>query len=68
MDSKEFLTTYLNDFSNLVKPDKDIVHNLVEVADLLKDVHADGKKILIKPKKKPKIKAAQIYIFFLTKK
>ena len=47
MDSKEFLISYLNDFSNLVKPDKNIVHKLVEVANLLKDVHADGKKILI---------------------
>ena len=47
MDPKEFLSSYLNDFSNLVKPDKDIVHKLVEVADLLKDIHADGKKILI---------------------
>ena len=47
MNPKEFLTSYLDDFSNLVKPDKDIVHKLVEVTDLLKDVHADGKKTLI---------------------
>ena len=47
MDPKEFLTAYFNDFSNLVKPDKDIIHKLVEVADLLKDIHADGKKIMI---------------------
>ena len=47
MNPKEFLTSYLDDFSNLVKPDKNIVHKLVEVADLLKDIHADGKKILI---------------------
>ena len=47
MDSKEFLTSYLNDFSNLVKPNKDVVHKLVKVADLLKDVKAEGKKILI---------------------
>ena len=47
MDPKEFLSSYLNDFSNLVKPDKDIVHKLVEVAELLKDVHADRKKTLI---------------------
>ena len=47
MDPKAFLTSYLNDFSNLVKPDKNIVHKLIEVADLLKDIHADGKKILI---------------------
>ena len=47
MDSKEFLRSYLNDFSNLVKPNKDVVHKLVKVADLLKDVKAEGKKILI---------------------
>jgi len=47
MDPKEFLTSYLNDFSNLVKPDKNIVHKLVEVANLLKDIHANGKKTLI---------------------
>ena len=47
MDPKEFLTSYLNDFSNLVKPNKDIVHKLVKVTDLLKDVQAEGKKILV---------------------
>jgi D-sedoheptulose 7-phosphate isomerase len=47
MDPKSFLTSYLNDFSKLVKPDKNIVHKLVEIANLLKDIHADGKKILI---------------------
>ena len=47
MDPKSFLTSYLNDFSNLVKPDKNIVHKLVEVANLLKDIHANGKKTLI---------------------
>ena len=47
MDSKEFLKSYLDDFSNLVKPNKDVVHKLVKVAGLLKDVQAEGKKILI---------------------
>ena len=47
MDQKEFLISYLNDFSNLVKPDKDIVDHLVEVAQLLKAVHRNGKKTLI---------------------
>ena len=47
MDSKEFLTSYLNDFSDLVKPDEDIIHQLAKVADLLKDVQAEGKKIII---------------------
>ena len=47
MDSKEFLKSYLNDFSNLVKPNKVVVHNLVEIADLLKSTYDQGKKALI---------------------
>jgi len=47
MDSKEFLTTYLNDFSDLVKPDENIVDLLGKVTKLLENVHNDGKKILI---------------------
>ena len=47
MDQKDFLTSYLNDISNLVKPEKDIVAQLVEVARLLNDVHLKGKKALI---------------------
>jgi len=47
MDPKEFLTSYLDDFSNLVKPDKDLVHKLVEVADLIKVINAKGNKVLI---------------------
>ena len=47
MDPKEFLTSYLNDFSNLVKPNKDIIQKLVEVADLLKSTHDQGEKTLI---------------------
>ena len=47
MSSKEFLKSYLNDFSNLVKPDEKIVQKLAEVADLLKMVHNSGNKTLI---------------------
>ena len=47
MDPKEFLKSYLNDFSNLVKPNKVVVHKLVEVADLLKSTYDQGKKALI---------------------
>ena len=47
MDPKEFLTSYFNDFSNLVKPDKDLIHKLVEVADFLKSTHDQGQKTLI---------------------
>ena len=47
MDSKEFLTSYLNDFSDLIKLNRNIVDQLVEVSDLLKNVNAEGKKTLI---------------------
>ena len=47
MDSKEFLTSYFNDFSDLVKPDKRIIDQLEKVAHLLKVVHNDGKKTII---------------------
>ena len=42
MDTKDFLTSYLNDFSDLVKPDEDVVDQLVEITQLLKAVHSDG--------------------------
>jgi D-sedoheptulose 7-phosphate isomerase len=46
-DPNKFLITYLNDFSELVKPDKKIVKKLVKVAKLMQSVHSSGKKILI---------------------
>jgi len=47
MDPKEFFASYLNDFSDLVKPDKKTINHLLKVADLLKDVHRQNKKVLI---------------------
>ena len=47
MDKKEFFTSYLNDFSDLIKPELNIVDELEKVANLLKAVHRDGKKALI---------------------
>ena len=47
MDSKEFLISYLNDFSDLVKSDKNIVDQLEKVAVILKAVHANGNKTII---------------------
>ena len=47
MDSNSFLKSYLNDFSDLVKPDKGIVNQLVKVADLIKTIYSDGNKTLI---------------------
>tara|TARA_B100000315_G_scaffold249265_1_gene280213 strand:+ start:128 stop:709 length:582 start_codon:yes stop_codon:yes gene_type:complete len=47
MDPKSFLTAYLDDFSELVKPDEKIIKKLIEVASLLEEIHKSGKKILI---------------------
>ena len=47
MKPKKFLASYLEDFSDLVKSNEETVEKLAEVADLLKNVHSDGKKTLI---------------------
>ena len=47
MDSQQSLTAYLDDFSHLVKPEKETIQKLVEVADLLRAVQTDDKKTLI---------------------
>ncbi len=47
MEPKKFLTFYLEDFSDLVKPNEETVEKLAEVADLLKNVNSVGKKTLI---------------------
>ena len=47
MNKKEFFTSYLNDFSDLVKPDEKIIDQLGKVADLIKEINAKGNKVLI---------------------
>jgi len=47
MNKQKFLTTYLNDFSDLVKTDQNTIGQLVKVADLLKAVHSGRNKTLI---------------------
>ena len=47
MIPKNFLTSYLNDFSDLVKPDESIVEQLEKVASLLSEVSKSNKKTLI---------------------
>ena len=44
---KEFLASYLDDFSDLVKPDEKIIDQLEKVADLIKVINAKGNKVLI---------------------
>ncbi len=47
MNKKEFFNSYLNDFSDLVKPDDKIIDQLGKVADLIKVINAKGNKVLI---------------------
>jgi len=47
MNSKEFLTLYLKDFSELVKPDEKIIDQLEKMADLIKAINSKGNKVLI---------------------
>ena len=47
MEPKKFLVSYLEDFSDLIKPNEETVEKLAEVADLLKNVNSAGKKTLI---------------------
>jgi len=47
INPKEFLTSYLNDFSDLVKPDEKIIDQLGKIADLIKVISAKGNKVLI---------------------
>jgi D-sedoheptulose 7-phosphate isomerase len=47
ISSKEFLNSYLNDFSEKVKPDEKIINQLENVAELIKTTCNYGNKILI---------------------
>ena len=47
INPKDFLTSYLDDFSDLVKPDEKIIDQLGKVADLIKIINAKGNKVLI---------------------
>ncbi len=47
INPKEFLTSYLDDFSDLVKPDEKIIDQLGKVAGLIKIINAKGNKVLI---------------------
>ena len=42
-----FLTNYLNDFSNIIKPNKDVIKNLIKVRDIFLKTSKKKGKILI---------------------
>ena len=44
MDS-QFLEEYLNDFSKLIKPNKEVINGLIEVKSLITSAQKNGNKI-----------------------
>ena len=47
MTDNQFLKSYLEDFSNLIKPDDDLIKSLIHIRDLLLEVKSHNKKVLI---------------------
>ena len=47
INPKDFLTSYLDDFSDLVKPDEKIINQLGKVTDLIKVINDKGNKVII---------------------
>ena len=47
MSDQQFLKSYLEDLSELLKPSDDIIKTLVQIRDLLLEVNNNNKKILI---------------------
>ena len=47
MSDYQFIKSYLNDFSDLLKPNEELIEKLIQVRDLLLEVNKNNKKILI---------------------
>jgi len=47
MTDNQFLKSYLEDLSNLIKPDDDLIKSLIHIRDLLLEVKSHNKKVLI---------------------
>ena len=47
MTDNQFLKSYLEDLSNLIKPDDDLIKSLIDIRDLLLEVKSHNKKVLI---------------------
>ena len=47
MSDYQFIKSYLNDFSDLLKPNDELIEKLIQVRDLLLEVNKNNKKILI---------------------
>ena len=47
MTDNQFLKSYLEDLSNLIKPDDDLIKSLIDIRDLLLEVKSHNKKVII---------------------
>ena len=47
MSDHQFIKSYLKDFSDLLKPNEELIEKLIQVRDLLLEVNKNNKKILI---------------------
>ena len=47
MSDHQFIKSYLNDFSDLLKPNEELIEKLIQVRDLLLEVNKNNKKIII---------------------
>jgi D-sedoheptulose 7-phosphate isomerase len=47
MSDHQFIKSYLEDFSDLLKPNEELIEKLIQVRDLLLEVNKNNKKILI---------------------
>ena len=47
MSEHQFIKSYLNDFSDLLRPNDELIEKLIQVRDLLLEVNQNNKKILI---------------------
>jgi phosphoheptose isomerase len=47
MSDHQFIRSYFEDFSDLLKPNKELIEKLIQIRDLLLEVNKNNKKILI---------------------
>ena len=47
MSDHQFIKSYLEDFSDLLKPNKELIEKLIRVRNLLLEVRKNNKKVLI---------------------
>ena len=57
MSDKDFVNSYLKDFSNLIKPNEDIIGKIISTRDILVEAKNNNKKITSRAQKITKVVA-----------